>query len=137
VSGHTYFDYYDRVQATEANEKGLNGFEMRRLYLTYDYAVKSRYKVRVRLEANDGALALQPKAVSGARLDKDKLAGLDAGASMFTVLVKDAYDNGIRRLMRLSRCIRRSFSASSPLLPMAALRRTRGSIARWRRPSST
>jgi len=92
-SGYAYVDYFNRLKATDAKNTGLNGFEIRRLYFTYDYAVKPNYKARFRLEANDGSLLLLPTAISGAGFDKDKsqLTGMDPNKALFSVFVKDAY----------------------------------------------
>jgi len=91
ISGYGYLDYFNDVRSTDPKKEGLNGFQIRRLYFTYDYALKPHYKARFRLETNDGTLLLLPKAVSGAKIDKGALAGVDANASVVGVFVKDAY----------------------------------------------
>ena len=90
-SGYAFVDYFNNLKATDAKSVGLNGFQMRRIYFTYDYAVKPNYKARFRIEANDGSLLLLPSAISGARFDKDRITGLNLSASVFSVFVKDAY----------------------------------------------
>ncbi|MBM3215294.1 hypothetical protein FJZ36_10320 [Candidatus Poribacteria bacterium] len=83
VSGYGYLDYFNNVAHPDPDSEGLDGFRMRRLYLTYDYSNGAAYKARVRLESNDGSLFLQPDAVSGAKSNPDK--------SLPSVFVKDAY----------------------------------------------
>lgn len=89
--GYAYVDYFDNLQATDAKTVGLNGFQVRRIYFTYDYAAKPNYRARFRIEANDGSLLLLPSAISGARFDQDRITGLNLNASVFSVFVKDAY----------------------------------------------
>lgn len=90
-SGYAYVDYFNHLKATNPQNVGLNGFQIRRLYFTYDYAVKPNYKARFRLEANDGSLLLLPGAISGVRFERDQITGLNLGASVFSVFVKDAF----------------------------------------------
>lgn len=92
-SGYAYVDYFNQLKVTDPkNQKvGLNGFQIRRIYFTYDYAVRPNYKARFRLEANDGSLLLLPGAISGVRFERDHITGLNLGASVFSVFVKDAF----------------------------------------------
>jgi hypothetical protein len=66
ISGLVYADYYYNVQrdtgfsslrntALSGNED-MNGFEMRRLYFTYDYSISPQFLTRIRFEADSKSL---------------------------------------------------------------------------------
>jgi hypothetical protein len=74
LGGQAMFDYSYQVDSEDEAAKGVFGGKVRRVYLTYDYAMKPNYKARVRLETNDGVNLLK-----------------DGDSSVVGLLVKDAY----------------------------------------------
>src|SRR5258708_1048095 len=42
-SGEMYFDYFYNIQQRDTSKKDLNGFQFRRIYFTYDYAIASNF----------------------------------------------------------------------------------------------
>lgn len=102
-SGYAYVDYFRNLKSPDAVSDGLSGFQIRRIYFTCDTVLAANAKARFRLEANDGSLLLLPGAVSGARFDKDRITGLNLGASVFAAFVKDAYVQWDAKSRRLER----------------------------------
>lgn len=74
LSGYTLFDYSYVLDSENEDAKEVFGAKIRRVYLTYDYALKPNYKARVRIETNDGVNLLTAP-------EKSKVG----------LLVKDAY----------------------------------------------
>jgi hypothetical protein len=60
-SGYMFGDYYYNVQQRDTTKKDLNGFQFRRIYFTYDYAISPRFDSRFRLEADQAALSSNGK----------------------------------------------------------------------------
>ena len=56
-SGYMFGDYYYNVQQRDTTKKDLNGFQFRRIYFTYDYAISPKFDSRFRLEADQAALS--------------------------------------------------------------------------------
>lgn len=57
VSAYAFGDYYYIFKSNTASQEKLNGFWLRRIYLTYDADISSQIKARFRLEMNsDGKL---------------------------------------------------------------------------------
>ena len=88
ISGAFFVDYYynflrDNDFETFSNtalggEKGVNGFQIRRIYLTYDYRFNSSLTTRLRLESDEANFT--------SNLGGDK-------ANKFSMFIKDAYLN--------------------------------------------
>ncbi|MBT3271420.1 hypothetical protein HN371_30050 [Candidatus Poribacteria bacterium] len=74
MSGYTLFDYSYVVDSENEDAKEVFGAKIRRVYLTYDYALKPNYKARVRVETNDSVNLLT-----------------SPDSSKVGLLVKDAY----------------------------------------------
>jgi hypothetical protein len=55
-SGYMFGDYYYNVQQKDTSKKDLNGFQFRRIYFTYDYAIAPNFDTRFRLEASQAEL---------------------------------------------------------------------------------
>ncbi|GEM_PF-908424 len=51
--GQAFADYLYKAQATNASEKGTNGFEFRRIYLGYDQDISEQFTARVLIQANN------------------------------------------------------------------------------------
>ncbi len=69
-SGYMFGDYYYNIQQKDTSKKDLNGFQFRRVYFTYDYAIAPNFDTRFRLEDDQAELFSNNK---------------------FGVFVKDAY----------------------------------------------
>jgi hypothetical protein len=69
-SGYMFGDYFYNIQQKDTSRKDLNGFQFRRIYLTYDYAIAPNFDTRFRLEDDQAELFSNNK---------------------FGVFVKDAY----------------------------------------------
>jgi|SaaInl4_135m_RNA_FD_contig_31_1216454_length_1286_multi_4_in_0_out_0_2 hypothetical protein len=54
LSGYSLFDYSYVADSADEDAKEVFGATVRRVYLTYDYALKPNYKARFRVETNDG-----------------------------------------------------------------------------------
>lgn len=52
ISGYAFGDYYNVSQHHDPAIRGMNGFWFRRIYLTYDKKIDSKFSTRMRLEAN-------------------------------------------------------------------------------------
>ncbi|MDQ1354625.1 MAG: hypothetical protein QG657_4934 [Acidobacteriota bacterium] len=50
VSAYAFGDYYYMFKSNNANQEKLNGFWLRRLYITYDADISDKIKARARLE---------------------------------------------------------------------------------------
>ncbi len=74
ISGYALFDYEYVVGSADEDTEGVFGAKVRRVYLTYDYALRPNYKARVRVETNHGV---------NVQTGPDK--------SVVGLLVKDAY----------------------------------------------
>ena len=61
LSGEMYFDYFYNIQQRDTSKKDLNGFQFRRIYFTYDYAIATNFDTRFRIEADQGALTSNGK----------------------------------------------------------------------------
>jgi len=51
-SGLMFGDYYYNAQMADTTKKDLNGFQFRRIYFTYDYAISPKFDSRFRLESD-------------------------------------------------------------------------------------
>lgn len=71
-SGLMYLDYFYNVENTKTSAEDLNGFQLRRIYTTVDYAVSNKLSTRFRLET-------------------DQSSGSLTSGGKFGVMVKDAY----------------------------------------------
>lgn len=71
-SGVMYGDAFYNVQQKDTSKKDINGFQLRRIYFTSDFAVSENFDVRFRLEADQSSNSL----TSGGKIG---------------VMVKDAY----------------------------------------------
>src|SRR5712692_8339431 len=60
-SGEMYYEYFYNIQQKDTSKKDLNGFQFRRIYFTYDYAIASNFDTRFRLEADQAALTSNGK----------------------------------------------------------------------------
>jgi hypothetical protein len=60
-SGYMFGDYFYNIQQRDTTKKELNGFQFRRIYFTYDYAISSNFDSRFRLEADQSALTSNGK----------------------------------------------------------------------------
>src|SRR5438876_1173313 len=60
-SGEMYFDYFYNIQQRDTSKKDLNGFQFRRIYFTYDYAIASNFDTRFRVEVDQNALTSNGK----------------------------------------------------------------------------
>lgn len=72
LSGLMFGDYFYNIDNKDAAKKDLNGFQFRRIYITTDYEISSKFATRFRLEADQGSNSLTPGGKVG-------------------VMVKDAY----------------------------------------------
>src|SRR5258707_5106243 len=61
LSGEMYFDYFYNIQQRDTSKKDLNGFQFRRIYFTYDYAIASNFDTRFRVEVDQSALTSNGK----------------------------------------------------------------------------
>lgn len=62
ISGTVFGDYYYMLSNHNPGIEGMNGMWFRRLYFTYDHKLSSRFKLRVRFEANsEGDFATKDK----------------------------------------------------------------------------
>lgn len=55
-SGYMFGDIYYNIQQKDTSQKDLNGFQFRRIYFTYDYAIAQNFDTRFRLEATQSEL---------------------------------------------------------------------------------
>lgn len=60
-SGYMFGDYFCNIQQKDTSKKDLNGFQFRRIYFTYDYAISDNFDSRFRLEADQVALTSNGK----------------------------------------------------------------------------
>jgi len=56
LSGEVYYDYFYNVQQADSTKKDLQGFQIRRIYFTYDHMIASSFDARVRFEADSKEL---------------------------------------------------------------------------------
>jgi len=56
LSGEFYYDYFYNVQQADSTKKDLQGFQIRRIYFTYDHMIASSFDARVRFEADSKEL---------------------------------------------------------------------------------
>ncbi|MBI3788531.1 MAG: hypothetical protein HY276_09805 [Ignavibacteriales bacterium] len=54
-SGLMFGDYFYNVDQRDTTKKDMNGFQFRRIYFTYDYAIAENFNTRFRLEADQSA----------------------------------------------------------------------------------
>lgn len=71
-SGLMFGDYYYNTSANNGANKDLNGFQLRRIYITTDYAIDETFSARFRLES-------------------DQTSGSNTAGGKYGVMVKDAY----------------------------------------------
>jgi hypothetical protein len=57
ITGEAYFDYYYNIQMRDTSKKDLQGFQIRRIYFTYDHAISADFDARMRLEADGKELS--------------------------------------------------------------------------------
>ena len=57
ITGEAYFDYYYNIQMRDTTKKDLNGFQVRRIYFTYDHSISPDFDARMRLEADGKELS--------------------------------------------------------------------------------
>jgi hypothetical protein len=55
LSGYMFGDYFYNIGNHDRSMKDLNGFQFRRIYLTYDHAISPEFDSRFRLEADQSA----------------------------------------------------------------------------------
>ena len=60
-SGYMFGDYFYNIQQRDTSKNDLNGFQFRRIYFTYDYAIAKNFDSRFRLEADQAALTSNGK----------------------------------------------------------------------------
>lgn len=61
LSGLMFGDFFYNIQQRDTTKKDLNGIQFRRIYLTYDHAISSKFDARFRLEADQTALTSNGK----------------------------------------------------------------------------
>jgi len=71
-SGLMFGDYYYNAQANNGANKDLNGFQLRRIYITADYAISENFTSRFRVES-------------------DQTSGSNTAGGKYGVMVKDAW----------------------------------------------
>lgn len=52
ISGYIFGDYYYFIENNNPKLKDMNGFQLRRVYLTYDHSYDKEFSMRLRLEMN-------------------------------------------------------------------------------------
>ena len=60
-SGEMYFDYFYNIEQMDSSKKDLQGFQLRRVYFTYDYAIARNFDTRLRLEVDQNTLTSNNK----------------------------------------------------------------------------
>ncbi len=55
-SGLMFGDYFYNAASRDVSKKDLNGFQFRRIYITTDYSISSKFSSRFRLEADQGEI---------------------------------------------------------------------------------
>ena len=55
-SGLMFGDYFYNAAMHDSTQKGFNGFQFRRIYITTDYSISDNFSTRFRLEADQGEI---------------------------------------------------------------------------------
>ncbi len=55
-SGLMFGDYFYNAASHDSTQKGFNGFQFRRIYITTDYSISDNFSTRFRLEADQGEI---------------------------------------------------------------------------------